>query len=95
MHYSSLWGGYMQIKGVEVFDFTLKHLPLEFEKILKFSCLKKEQLSRLYFHQANSFLLSYLEEKLDVKGKLLNNMKNFGFLVAIRKKLKIIKIILF
>ncbi|MBZ7965865.1 ketoacyl-ACP synthase III [Campylobacter molothri] len=71
-------GGYMQMKGVEVFDFTLKHLPLEFEKILKFSCLKKEQLSRLYFHQANSFLLSYLEEKLDVKGKLLNNMKNFG-----------------
>lgn len=70
--------GYMQMKGVEVFDYTIRNLPLEFEKILTFSKLNVKEISQFYFHQANTFVLNYFENKLNIQGRLPNNMKEFG-----------------
>lgn len=78
MYYSSLWGGVMQMKGVDVFDFALKHIPLEIDRILQFSSLTKESVSQFYFHQANAFLLIYLGNKLNIQDKLPININNFG-----------------
>ncbi|EAK4738618.1 ketoacyl-ACP synthase III [Campylobacter coli] len=71
-------GGVMQMKGVDVFDFTLKHIPLEIDRILQFSSLTKESISQFYFHQANAFLLTYLGNKLNIQDKLPININNFG-----------------
>ncbi|ECL3019068.1 ketoacyl-ACP synthase III [Campylobacter jejuni] len=71
-------GGVMQMKGVDVFDFALKHIPLEIDRILQFSSLKKESISQFYFHQANAFLLTYLGNKLNIQDKLPININNFG-----------------
>ncbi|CAM4152358.1 ketoacyl-ACP synthase III [Campylobacter armoricus] len=70
--------GYMQMKGIEVFDYTIRNIPLAFENILKLANLTKEQISQFYFHQANSFVLNYLGNKLGISEKLPNNMLNFG-----------------
>lgn len=70
--------GCMKIKGMEIFSYTSKNLPLQLNKILAYANLSKDQISQFYFHQANTLILNYFENKFKIHGKLPNNMLNFG-----------------
>jgi len=52
--------------GPEIFNFTLREIPLVFEKILSSSGLEKEDIDFFVFHQANKFMLEHLMKSLNL-----------------------------
>jgi len=54
--------GYM--KGADVFNFVIREIPKDIKAILKYSNVQLNELDYYVFHQANSYINSYLAKKL-------------------------------
>ncbi|TLD96490.1 ketoacyl-ACP synthase III [Helicobacter jaachi] len=67
-----------QINGIEVFDFTIKHLPPNIQKLLDYAHLSLEDIEKCYFHQANKMINDYLSAKLNIAHKAPLHIEHFG-----------------
>lgn len=69
--------------GTEVFNFTIKRVPASVESILNKSMLNKEDINLFVFHQANKFMLEYLQKKIKIpRDKFYINMEDTGNTVS-------------
>lgn len=73
----------LYMNGSAIMDFALEVVPPCIEKILQKAKLQKEDVGYYVFHQANQFMLQYLQQKcnlLDVN--YWNDVKNYGNTVS-------------
>ena len=56
----------MYMDGAAIMDFALEHVPDAMAQILQQSGLTKEQVDYYVFHQANHFMLLYLQQKCEL-----------------------------
>lgn len=69
--------GYMN--GGDVFNFVIREIPRDYNAIFNFSGVEKEKVDYFVFHQANSFINSYLVKKLKIDAdKLPSTLEKFG-----------------
>jgi len=69
--------GYMN--GGDVFNFVIREIPQDFKRTLEFAGIDKEAVDYFVFHQANSFINSYLAKKLKLDtDKLPSTLEKFG-----------------
>jgi len=69
--------GYMQ--GADVFNFVLLEIPSDIKKLLKFAGTTMDELNYFVFHQANSYMNSYLAKKLKIDAdKAPSSIEHFG-----------------
>lgn len=69
--------GYMN--GGDVFNFVIREIPKDFKRTLEFANIEKDAVDYFVFHQANSFINSYLAKKLKLDAdKLPSTMEKFG-----------------
>jgi len=69
--------GYMN--GGDVFNFVIKEIPRDFNQLLSYSGIDREKIDYFVFHQANSFINSYLAKKLKLEtDKLPSTLQKFG-----------------
>jgi len=74
---------YLYMNGPEIFNFTLDVVPPLVDKTLKINNLKKEDINKFVFHQANKYMLETLRQVLDVEeGKFYINLSNSGNTVS-------------
>ncbi|MDD4290598.1 MAG: ketoacyl-ACP synthase III [Patescibacteria group bacterium] len=65
--------------GMEVFNFTMKEIKKDTEKLLNFAKYDLSSIDFFVFHQANMFINSFLEKKMKIpKQKVLYSLKEFG-----------------
>jgi 3-oxoacyl-[acyl-carrier-protein] synthase-3 len=76
-------GNYLFMDGAAVFDFTSKRIPKLVEQNLIFNDLIQDDIDLFVFHQANTFMLNFLRNRLKIKqDKFLINMENYGNTVS-------------
>ncbi|GAA3508750.1 ketoacyl-ACP synthase III [Aquimarina addita] len=74
---------YLYMNGSNVFNFTLKSVPLLIENVLNKNKLDKEDIDYFVFHQANSFMLNTMRRLCKIeKNKFHNDMKRTGNTVS-------------
>ena len=67
------------INGGDVFNFVIREIPRDYKLIFEYSKIEKEQIDFFVFHQANSFINTYLAKKLKIDTeKIPSNMEKFG-----------------
>ena len=69
----------LYMSGADIFEFTIREVPSSVKRILKKENLKKDSVDLFIFHQANQFMLDFLEKllKLD-KQKCYHNFADTG-----------------
>ena len=69
----------LYMSGADIFEFTIREVPASVKRILKKENLKKDSVDIFIFHQANQFMLDFLEKllKLD-KQKCYHNFSDTG-----------------
>ncbi|MBP3819627.1 MAG: ketoacyl-ACP synthase III [Butyrivibrio sp.] len=73
----------LYMNGSAIMDFALDVVPSCIDKILQKTKLKKEDIGYYVFHQANQFMLQYLQQKCDLLGmNYWNDVKNYGNTVS-------------
>lgn len=60
---------YLQMKGANVFNFTLKRVPELISDTLRFSNLDIEDIDYFILHQANQFIIRHLANKINLPLK--------------------------
>lgn len=74
---------YLYMNGAEIFSFTQKNVPVVVNKTIEKNCLLKDDIDLFVFHQANSYMLSFLQRKLRIPPKrFFVNMTNIGNTVS-------------
>lgn len=74
---------YLFMDGAAVFDFTAKRIPQLIEENLELNRLVKDDIDLFVFHQANTFMLNFLRNRIKIaKNKFLINMENYGNTVS-------------
>lgn len=69
--------GYMN--GGDVFNFVIREIPRDFKLLFDYSSISQEEINYFVFHQANSFINSYLAKKLKlVHEKTPATIHKFG-----------------
>ena len=69
--------------GTGVFEFSIREVPSSIERILEKEKLGKEQIDLFVFHQANRYLLDFLQRYLSIeKDKVYMNMSDIGNTVS-------------
>jgi len=69
--------GYM--KGGDVFNFVIREIPSDIQRILAYSGTDKVQLDYIIFHQANTFINNYLTKKLKLDTtKIPSTIEKYG-----------------
>ena len=69
--------GYMN--GADVFNFVIREVPKDFERLLEYSGASKESIDYFVFHQANSYINGFLAKKLKLpEAKIPTTIGNFG-----------------
>jgi len=69
--------GYMN--GGDVFNFVIREIPQDFKRTLEFAGIDKDAVDYFVFHQANSFINTYLAKKLKLDtDKLPSTLEKFG-----------------
>ena len=54
--------GYM--KGADVFNFVIREVPKDFNRLLEYAGVEKDAIDYFVFHQANSYINGFLAKKL-------------------------------
>ena len=73
----------LYMNGSAISDFALEVVPLTMEKVLEKTKLKKEDIDYFVFHQANKFMLDFLQQKCDLFGcPYWNEVKEYGNTVS-------------
>ncbi len=71
------------MNGSKIFMFTLANIPINVEKLLKISKIKKKKINNFFFHQGSKLILDSLGEALSLpKEKIFNNLKLLGNTVS-------------
>jgi 3-oxoacyl-[acyl-carrier-protein] synthase-3 len=69
--------GYM--KGGDVFNFVIREIPSDIQRILAYSGTDKDHLDYIIFHQANTFINNYLAKKLKLDTtKIPSTIEKYG-----------------
>jgi 3-oxoacyl-[acyl-carrier-protein] synthase-3 len=69
--------------GTGVFEFSIREVPGSIERILEKEKLGKEQIDLFVFHQANRYLLDFLQRYLSIeKDKFYMNISDIGNTVS-------------
>jgi 3-oxoacyl-[acyl-carrier-protein] synthase-3 len=69
--------GYMN--GGDVFNFVIREIPQDFKRIFEYAGIDKDAVDYFVFHQANSFINTYLAKKLKLDAdKLPSTLEKFG-----------------
>jgi 3-oxoacyl-[acyl-carrier-protein] synthase-3 len=75
--------GSIFMRGTEIFNFTLKVVPLTVNSILEKSGLTLDDISLFIFHQANKYILEHLRKKMHVpEEKFFYFMESCGNTVS-------------
>lgn len=70
---------FLSMKGLEVFNFSLKKVVPNIEELLLRSQQDKNSIDSFVFHQANSLILESISGKLHLdKAKVPSSLKEFG-----------------
>lgn len=73
----------LYMNGSAIMNFGLEVVPPCVDKILKKAKLKREDIDYYVFHQANQFMLQYLQQKCDLlDANYWNDVKNYGNTVS-------------
>jgi len=73
----------LYMDGSKVFLFTLTKVKECFDKIIKKSGIKKEEIDYYVFHQASKFVLENLKRKMNLKSsKIIINLNQIGNTVS-------------
>ena len=71
--------GTLFMDGTEVFNFTLKSVPLLMQDLVTASGTPVSAFDRIYFHQANEFMINHLRKKIGAeKEQTPVNIGKFG-----------------
>lgn len=74
---------FLFMDGPEIFNFTIEALPLLIEETLRKNNLTMDDLDYVIFHQANKYMLGYLQMKMEIPPeKFFNNMLDSGNTVS-------------
>lgn len=74
---------YLFMEGSAIFDFTSKNIPVLVAENLEYNNMMKENIDQFIFHQANTFMLSFLRKRLGIPSdRFLLNMENYGNTVS-------------
>ena len=74
---------HLYMNGAEIFNFTLKNIPLLVEKVLSRNKQTLQSIDTFVFHQANAFMLEHLRKKIGIdKSKFVVSMENVGNTVS-------------
>jgi len=69
--------GYML--GADVFNFVIREVPADFNRLLEYSGLRSEEIDYFVFHQANSYINDYLAKKLKLPAeKIPSTIAKYG-----------------
>lgn len=69
--------GYM--RGGDVFNFVIREIPRDIKKTLEISGVDNEQIDYIVFHQANSFINSYIAKKMKLDtNKIPHTIEKYG-----------------
>ena len=73
----------LYMSGTGIFEFTIREVPASVERLLKKENINLEEIDLYVFHQANQFMLDFLEKlmKLD-KQKCYTNFADIGNTVS-------------
>lgn len=67
------------MKGADVFNFVLREIPKDVKRIYEFSGKTVDELDYFVFHQANSYINSYVAKKLKLDSvKVPSTIHKFG-----------------
>ena len=73
----------LYMHGSAISDFALEVVPKTIDKILAKTDMTKEQVDYFVFHQANKFMLKFLQMKCDLMGyPYWNDVENYGNTVS-------------
>lgn len=73
----------LYMDGSAICSFALEVVPTTVENVLRKSNLKKEDIDYFVFHQANKFMLDYLQQKCDLSSyPYWNNVQEYGNTVS-------------
>jgi len=65
--------------GLEVFNFTMKEVPKDLNRLLEYSGIDKDNIDYFVFHQANKFMTDLFAKKLKLPlEKLPMSIGEFG-----------------
>lgn len=71
------------MNGTGIFEFTIREVPSSVERVLEKEHLGKNDVDLFVFHQANQFMLSFLEKKMKLpKEKCYHNFSDIGNTVS-------------
>jgi len=77
--------------GMEVFNFTMREVPKDINKILEYSNLNLDEIDYIIFHQANKFITDFFIKKLKFpKEKVPYCLNKFGNTSAVSIPLTIV-----
>lgn len=69
--------------GPEIFNFTIKTVPLSMEALLRKAGRTLEQIDLVVFHQANSYMLEHLRKRCNIPAdKFVVDLENYGNTVS-------------
>jgi 3-oxoacyl-[acyl-carrier-protein] synthase-3 len=70
---------YLYMNGVEVFNFTIKAVPILIDEVLKKNNFTMDDIDYVIFHQANQYMLEYLKSIINIPAdKFYINMMDVG-----------------
>ena len=73
----------LYMSGSAIMNFTLENIPGMVDEILRKTGLKREDVDYYVFHQANHFMLKFLQEKCGLTDYLYwNDVRNYGNTVS-------------
>jgi len=73
----------LYMNGPEIFNFTIKAVPIVVEQCLSKNQIDLDQIDYVIFHQANKYMIEYLRKKIKIpKDKFYNNMLHTGNTVS-------------
>lgn len=70
---------YLKMDGAAIMEFALREVPPIIEKVIELKSWKKDEVGRIVFHQANSFMINYLRKTMRLaKDKVPIAVESYG-----------------
>ena len=74
---------YFYMNGRDVFKFAMKEVPASVDKLLKRNNLEKSDIKYFVFHQANEYLLTEIQKRLNLTDEqTIIDIRNYGNTVS-------------
>lgn len=67
------------LKGIDIYNFSVREVPPNVEKLIRFAGVSKEEVDYYVFHQANKLINEAIRKKLNLQlEQVPYSLKNFG-----------------